>query len=312
MQNFPIFKYPSTILLVDDDILFTKSLEKYSDSKNKYKSFNDPQEALYFLKNYQSYLKNKIDFLRPCLEDEDFENIDRLPVDINLEAFEKIRNYSQKNEEISVIIVDYNMPSINGLDFLKQISHLSCKKILLTGEATHEEAVKSFNEGIIDKFIRKDSQDLLFVLNKTLAELTDKFFLEITANVHNHIEIQYKLPTSDPVYCEYLKNKFFEYSIEEYFLINKQGDFIGLQSNREAFYFIVHNDRTLLDFISLYEDSDYDKKFMEKIKNREIVPFFGEKNEAWQFSYTEWDEFFYKPQIIKGKNFYYSVITKYF
>ena len=40
-----------------------------------------------------------------------------------------------KHKKISLIISDYSMPEINGVEFFSSIKEMKAKKILLTGEA---------------------------------------------------------------------------------------------------------------------------------------------------------------------------------
>jgi CheY-like chemotaxis protein len=58
-------------------------------------------------------------------------------------------------DEVSVIICDYQMPSMKGTDFFAALGDIPQKRILLTGEADESVAVKAFNDGVIDKFLTK-------------------------------------------------------------------------------------------------------------------------------------------------------------
>ena len=60
--------------------------------------------------------------------------------------------------ETSVVVVDFAMPQMNGEEFCRKLGQLkgnSVKIIMLTGEADEEMAVRLFNAGVIDKFLRK-------------------------------------------------------------------------------------------------------------------------------------------------------------
>jgi CheY-like chemotaxis protein len=56
-------------------------------------------------------------------------------------------------------VVDYDMPGMSGVEFLSSISNLRCAKVLLTGVADEAVAVKAFNAGIVDLYLRKTDAD---------------------------------------------------------------------------------------------------------------------------------------------------------
>lgn len=77
--------------------------------------------------------------------------------------------------EVSLIISDYNMPRMNGLDFLKQVNELypHILTIMLTGQAEMEVAVEAINEAGVYKFILKpwNDDELRVTLMRSLESL---------------------------------------------------------------------------------------------------------------------------------------------
>jgi DNA-binding NtrC family response regulator len=67
-------------------------------------------------------------------------------------AFELLRQ-----QAVDVVISDYLMPGMNGLEFLKLVRdrHQDTVRIMLTGHADLEVAVKAINEGEIYRFLAK-------------------------------------------------------------------------------------------------------------------------------------------------------------
>jgi DNA-binding NtrC family response regulator len=77
--------------------------------------------------------------------------------------------------DISLIISDYNMPKMNGLDFLKQVQvlHPHVLSIMLTGQAEMEIAIEAINEAGVYKFIQKpwNDEDLKITIRRTLEAI---------------------------------------------------------------------------------------------------------------------------------------------
>lgn len=63
--------------------------------------------------------------------------------------------------EVSLVISDYNMPEMSGLEFFKTVKHLypHLLTIMLTGQAQLEVAVQAINEAGVYKFIQKPWND---------------------------------------------------------------------------------------------------------------------------------------------------------
>ncbi|MDO9099600.1 MAG: response regulator [Caldisericota bacterium] len=59
-----------------------------------------------------------------------------------------------------VLIVDFDMPGMDGLELIQKIKALPVRRVLLTGQADAAVAVKAFNAGLIQQFIPKNAPEL--------------------------------------------------------------------------------------------------------------------------------------------------------
>jgi len=77
--------------------------------------------------------------------------------------------------EVSLVISDYNMPGMNGLDFLKTVKQLypHILAIMLTGQAEIQIAVQAINEAGVYKFIQKpwDDDDLKVTILRAVESM---------------------------------------------------------------------------------------------------------------------------------------------
>jgi len=66
-----------------------------------------------------------------------------------------------ENHDISLIISDYKMPQMSGVDFLAQVKENSpdTMRIMLTGYADLEASINAINKGEVYRFITKPWQD---------------------------------------------------------------------------------------------------------------------------------------------------------
>ena len=106
------------------------------------------------------------------------------------EALEYIRN-----NKIDLVISDFFMPEMNGIEFLKEVKKTSPRStlILLTGYADKENAIKAINEVGLYRYLEKpwDNEDLLlciknglersdFIAQQELERLRDDFIATLT------------------------------------------------------------------------------------------------------------------------------------
>lgn len=83
----------------------------------------------------------------------------------------------KKHDDFSVIISDYDMPTMNGLIFLAQARQLSPSsvQILHTGNTEQSLAIKVINESRIFRFLTKPASTAL--LSAYVAEACRQFYL---------------------------------------------------------------------------------------------------------------------------------------
>lgn len=64
--------------------------------------------------------------------------------------------YTERYALTKVCIVDQVMPKASGLEVLRQLRGWHGQRVLLTGKADDSLAIRAFNEGLIDRFVRKE------------------------------------------------------------------------------------------------------------------------------------------------------------
>lgn len=79
------------------------------------------------------------------------------------------------NPDIQVVISDYRMPGMNGVEFLRQVceNHPDTVRIVLSGYADTSSVVSAINEGQIYKFVSKPWSDE--DLRQTVAKAVESF-----------------------------------------------------------------------------------------------------------------------------------------
>ena len=141
--------HPTTACFIDDNESFMAGLALVLPAHMSSVAFYDPVSALEYVNRHQE---------KPSLADRCFSNAKQSREHLfrlDTDQMEQETNIIERFDRLSVVIVDYSMPTLNGLQFCEQIRDPQVGKVLLTGVADEKMAVEAFNAGIIDRFISK-------------------------------------------------------------------------------------------------------------------------------------------------------------
>jgi response regulator RpfG family c-di-GMP phosphodiesterase len=194
-----------------------------------------------------------------------------MPTDIDFEKISFELNNDRIKNDISAIIVDQNMPWMNGIELCKKLSHLPFKKILLTGSVTEDEVISAFNNKIIDCYIRKNADNFIEEVKSHVKLLSEKYLSEKSSPLLAHLEADKKLHFSDPEFMTFFSEWCSKNNIVKYFVIDKVGNMRVINDKDEISNFVVYTDDTLKEFISL-NILDEPNSFEEIIASKQKLP----------------------------------------
>ncbi|UTV26769.1 response regulator [Photobacterium atrarenae] len=96
------------------------------------------------------------------------------------EALELMDELDAEGEFIAVVISDHVMPGMTGVELLSQVSQdprfTQTKKILLTGQATHQDTIEAINRARIESYFEKPWK--ADVLLTTVRSLITEFIFD--------------------------------------------------------------------------------------------------------------------------------------
>lgn len=310
MHKMPLFYFPSTVVWVDDSAIFLQSI-KFSENEfefDRIKTFENPLDSLKYLQSYASKILN-LKFLSVCDKYEESDLVDHQPVDINFEIISRMMLSTGIEDEVSVLIVDYDMPEMKGTELCRRLEGLPCKKILLTGAVSEKEVVLAFNDGIIDCYIRKNGESFIEEINTYVKLLTEKYFSERSAAILSHLEASKKLHFSDPAFVAFFSEWCQKNNILKYFIVDKFGNIRTINHEGKSSYFVIYNNHKLNEFISLNSIIDESNVFLKQIASKKKLPFFGEGVNGWDVEIEEWKNHLFPCDVMKGQEDYYWCVV---
>ena len=174
-RSFLPFYFPTNAVLLDDDPGFLKHFPLLLAPRLPCRPYSSVNEALQVINAQPSMINRFNEFTNISLLD-DME--ERVFVDLN--KLHRLLYDNNRFSQISVVIIDYDMPEMNGIEVCKRIRNPEIKKILLTGKADEKIAVAAFNAGLIHQYIRKSNSEVDVLLNQAITKLQLEYFMDIT------------------------------------------------------------------------------------------------------------------------------------
>ena len=121
-------------------------------------------------------------------------------------------------DPVSVLVIDYAMPEMNGLELCRRLADLPCRKILLTGQAGATEAVAAFNEGLIDCFLPKGTSTKR-LLREQIARFQRAFIGDATVLVRQALCTETLAAWDDSDFCSLFSELHAAHGVVEYYAI---------------------------------------------------------------------------------------------
>lgn len=300
MYAIKAFYFPTRIILVDDDPAFLQVLSSKLSEKFLVKTFNNPQEALAYLQKTQSFFNT----ISPsALVDEELEYGERYlsPSKMNMLADNK-----EKYDMLTVIISDYVMPGMNGIEFFEKIYDFPVMKILLTGNADLDLALYAFNRGIVNKFLVKNPPKLVTEVEKNIFECQEGFFCKFSYPVLNSLNVSEDSMLRRSALSLQLEKIIHDYDIVEYYLIDNIGSYLLVTKTGQKTYFICIIERQFDEYLDIAVAAQAPGEIIEKLKSRTHAPVFISEND-YKVSAKDWERITYS--FTKEGRYYYCYIS---
>ncbi|MBG9389749.1 response regulator [Caenimonas aquaedulcis] len=162
-MNFPLFHRPGTVVFLDDDPDYLEMLALVLPRHWHVKLFTRPSDCINYLQQEPPFWEADAWNQQQLIEQW------RAGKPLVPQILEYWAKYTERYSLARVCVVDYSMPSMDGLEALSELVEWPGSRVLLTGQADEQIAVRAFNRGLIDQFIPKQSPDIA----RTLVSAVD-------------------------------------------------------------------------------------------------------------------------------------------
>ncbi len=244
MQHFsiPTCYFPSTALFLDDSHDFLLNFVLQLDEAVAYRIFDAPRKALDYIHNKRCELELVSQHCLSEYTEAKNSPLTNQTINLDLAAIHAEVYNPHRFSEISVVVVDYAMPGMDGLEFCRRIENANIKKILLTGQADEKLAIAAFNEGLIDRYVKKSDINAIEQITKSIYDLQLQYFQSMSDMVVRMLSVTSPGCLHDKEFGHFFRQLREEKGIIEYYLIDNSGSFMMLDDDADVSFLIVKSE----------------------------------------------------------------------
>ena len=308
MHTIKPFYFPTTVTFVDDSATFLSNLCLQLDPQLAFRLFSSPGEALDFVNSRPRPGSSGEPLFAPFRDRTD-EDLAQQVIALSVNTVRKQVHNAQRFLATSVVVVDYDMPGMNGLEFCRRMTDPAVRKIMLTGKADEHIAVQSFNEGIIHRFIRKQDASAVPALNRAVRDLQNAYFDDVCQSILDTLAVSEYAFLRDEALAARVAELSASLGIVEHYLSYCPGGLLMLDSAGKSYLLIVHTDETLRGLREIAVEQNAPEDFLEELDSRRSLPYFWQTEGYYPTECTAWEDYMHPATQFGGRQDYvYAVI----
>lgn len=295
--------FPTTIVLIDDSRSFLSTLvETFSFSNATFKKFSDPVNALEFINSRSD--NNRLD-VSDIVSVDEYGASERQSLMVSVNRLHREIYNPERFSRISTVVVDYAMPAINGVDLCSRIRDKSIQKVLLTGVADERIAINAFNEGYINRFIKKGANNFEEDVQASINRSIYQYFNLYTEDLSRHLSASDKARLKDPIFANFFFNTCLNKTFVEYYMLDSFGSYLFLNQSGKASLLSVLTEAEMQTLVDIGVDSgEITKDVEEGLRSREYMLVYHNRTGTLP-PIDQWGNFLKPARRLEGYQIYY-------
>ncbi len=302
----PIYQHPVLVVLIDDNQSYLDSLTFHLDTRLPCKTFTNVEVAMEWIKaacqHYQADAAHPIH----VGYDNETSRLEQRNATIDLnEIYSTVLNKQRFNTP-AVLVVDYAMPQMNGVQLCEAIQDIPCKKILLTGQADEKVAVDAFNNKLIDQFIRKNDPIALSRLDQAINSLKQVFFSEQTNTLKDLLTMHTYAFLADAAITSLVDQLYQQHGFVEHYLFPNPSGILFIDAYGIAKLLVVETEESLTAQHEIAQHQNAPSELLDALSTCQVIPFFSDSDGVYDSNINDnWMTYCLPAQICEGKQNYY-------
>jgi CheY-like chemotaxis protein len=301
-----VYQHPALSVLIDDSQSFLDSLAFQLNPQLALKKFHNPQAAINWLQHAHFHFSQNENDLIHVGYDEQSDSFERRSASIDLNRIYHLVLNRQRFEIPAVLVIDYAMPQMNGVEFCHAIQELPCKKILLTGQADDSIAIDAFNRKLIDCFIKKSDPNAPSRLETEIVKLQKAFFNVQTSTLKDLLSRHSYSFLTDSAMGALVEQLSSRYRFVEFYLFPNPAGILFFDVHGKATLMVIQTASSLITQLEIAQDQDAPPELLNALRELRLVPFFSDTDGVYRNTIgQDWLSYCLPPQLCQGRENYF-------
>lgn len=281
------FFHPTRAVFVDDDRAFLDVLPLTLSSNLPYLRFDSPGELIEELASGRLQAELELDWWDSFPAEGSRRGQEQVV------AFDKSLIYMRVFNRarfglMSVLVADYQMPEMTGIELCRRLAHLPCKRILLTGQADRAVAVEAFNEGLIDLYLPKLHPRMNAELNLAIQRFQFEFLEQSTELITQMLQSEDPVVWGDPAFARFLNRICESNGIVEYYAVTDPKGYLLVTPLGNARLMLLFGESELSAQYQAAAISRAPEDVLERMRRRQSVLYFPSDDAECVLSPEQW------------------------
>ncbi len=302
---------PPTVAFIDDDRSFLRSLRPVFADKFACHIFDRPEAALAFVGARMPSEASQVtaivqqshaaDNTEAALTDRD--------ITVSLSRFSNMIKDPRRFDPVTVAVVDYDMPAMDGLQFCEILPVRSLRRILLTGKADSQTAIDAFNRGLIDKFVVKSDPDALAQVDLQIGELHDLQGREDLDTLVQILDTAAPPFLSDPLFADMFEGFIQRHAICEYYLAADGKGILAADAEGGTRLLLAHTEEDMKAQWEIASDQHAPSALIDALASRKVVANFWQYEGYYSPDCHDWKECLHEAAPFEARQTYYLAVV---
>ncbi|MDR1561258.1 MAG: hypothetical protein LBS23_02790 [Holosporaceae bacterium] len=296
--------FPTTVVFIDDNVSFLESIPKVLNIDRIIAVlFTNPLEALDYIN--KTNCVNKLDCADLIRNYEEESSSDWKSVMFNINRLHQKIYSSDRFANISTVVSDCAMSELDGIELCAKIENKNIQKILLTGETEETKAIGAFNNGYINRFLKKEVVDFEKSVTDAINKSIHQYFSIYTSDISKHLALLSQTHLNDPVFAHFFSNVCLGKSYVEYYMIDNFGSYLFLTAKGQTGMLSVLTEKEMERIIKIgIESGEIASNVLEALQSREYM-LVSHNRTGLLPPISEWDRYIQPARRLDGYHRYY-------